>query len=253
MNDYLPQLKRLLALDFNCSPDDFDKAESVITESALNEGRRVYSTEPPFFGMATMGSNAVITADERLHPFLRDYIRAEQGHRLFELPKLFELEAELNKYSYTVNHSHHLFLYDKSRDTRGFKKEYPVKWFYGKAEIEGFYGDSRFPNAICTEYDPSRPDTIVVCAYDGDKIMGMAGCSEDAPHWQQIGIDVLPEYRSMGVGSYLVRILRDEIIRRGDIPFYGTGLANYHSWNIALNCGFRPVWVEMNAIKKQER
>ena len=81
--------------------------------------------------------------------------------------------------------------------------------------------------------------------------MGMTGCSEDAPHWQQIGIDVLPEYRSMGVGSYLVRILRDEIIRRGDIPFYGTGLANYHSWNIALNCGFRPVWVEMNAIKKQ--
>lgn len=253
MNDYLPQLKRLLALDFNCSAEDFDKAENVITKSALNEGRRVYGTEPPFFGMATMGSNAVITADERLHPFLREYMKAEQGHRLFELPKLFELEAELNKFSYTLNHSHHLFLYDRSRDMHSAKKEYPVKWFYGKEEIEGFYGDSRFPNAICPKYTPGHPDTIAVCAYDGDKIMGMTGCSEDAPHWQQIGIDVLPEYRSMGVGSYLVRILRDEIIRRGDIPFYGTGFANYHSWNIALNCGFRPVWVEMNAIKKQER
>lgn len=251
MNDYLPQLKRLLALDFNCSPEDFDKAESVITMSALNKGRRAYGTKPPFCRMATMGGNAVITADERLHPFLREYIKIEQGFWLFEQHQILTLEAELNKYSYTVNHSHHMFLYDKSRDLRGVKREFPVKWFYGKEEIGDFYGDSRFPNAICTKYDPARPDTIAVCAYDGDKIMGMAGCSEDAPHWQQIGIDVLPEYRSMGVGSYLVGILRDEIIRRGDIPFYGTGLANYHSWNIALNCGFRPVWVEMQAIKKK--
>lgn len=251
MNDYLPQLKRLLALDFNCSPEDFDKAESVITRSALNEGRRAYGTEPPFCRMATMGGNAVITADERLHPFLREYIKVEQGHWLFEQHQILALEAELNKYSYTINHSHHMFLYDKSRDLHEFKREFPVKWFYGKEEIEGFYGDSRFPNAICTEYDPTRPDTIAVCAYDGDTIMGMAGCSEDSPHWQQIGIDVLPEYRSIGVGSYLVGILRDEIIHRGDIPFYGTGLANYHSWNIALNCGFRPVWVEMQAIKKK--
>lgn len=251
MNDYLPQLKRLLALDFNCSPEDFDKAESVITRSALNEGRRAYGTEPPFCRMATMGGNAVITADERLHPFLREYIKIEQGFWLFEQHQILALEAELNKYSYTINHSHHMFLYDKSRALHEFKREFPIKWFYGKEEIEGFYGDSRFPNAICTEYDPTRPDTIAVCAYDGDTIMGMAGCSEDSPHWQQIGIDVLPEYRSIGVGSYLVGILRDEIIRCGDIPFYGTGLANYHSWNIALNCGFRPVWVEMQAIKKK--
>lgn len=252
MNDYLPLLKRQLALDFNCSPEDFDKGESVITESALNEGRRAYDANIPFFLMATLGKNAVISADKRLHPFLREYIRAEQGHWLFEQPRLFALEAELNKYSYTLNHSHHLFLYDKTSDTHGVMRKYLVKWFYGKEEIEDFYGDSRFPNALCAEYTPERPDTIAVCAYDGDKIMGMAGCSEDAPHWQQIGIDVLPEYRSMGVGSYLVNILKDEIIRRGDIPFYGTGLANYHSWNIALKCGFRPVWVEMNAMKKQE-
>lgn len=251
MNEYLPLLKRQLALDFNCSPEDFDGDECVITESALNEGRRAYEADAPFFQMATLGKNAVISADRRLHPFLREYIRVGQGHWLFEQPRVFALEAELNGFSRTLDHSHHMFLYDKSRGTREVRKEYPVKWFYGREEIEGFYGDSRFPNALCAEYTPERPDRIAVCAYDGDKIMGMAGCSEDAPHWQQIGIDVLPEYRSMGVGSYLVSILRDGIIRRGDIPFYGTGLANYHSWNIALNCGFKPVWVEMSAKKRE--
>ena len=127
-------------------------------------------------------------------------------------------------------------------------KDYPVKWFYDE-DIHQFYGDERFPNAICSEYIPYRPDRIVVCAYDGDRIMGMAGCSEDAKGWEQIGIDVLPEYRSKGVGTYLVTLLRNKIEERGELPFYGTSLANYHSRNIALNCGFRPAWAEIGAKK----
>jgi len=79
--------------------------------------------------------------------------------------------------------------------------------------------------------------------------MGMAGCSEDAPGWMQIGIDVMPEYRSRGVGAYLVTLLKNKILEMGDIPFYGTGVSNYYSWNIALNCGFRPAWVEIGATR----
>ncbi len=79
--------------------------------------------------------------------------------------------------------------------------------------------------------------------------MGMAGCSEDAPGWQQIGIDVLPEYRSMGLGTYLVTLLKNKISESGDIPFYGTGIANFHSMNIAVNCGFKSVWIEINSKK----
>ena len=41
--------------------------------------------------------------------------------------------------------------------------------------------------------------------------------------------------------------LKNEIIKRGDIPFYGTSVSNYHSRNIALNCGFKPMWVELGA------
>ena len=127
-----------------------------------------------------------------------------------------------------------------------------VKWLYGN-EIDQFYGDPRFPNAIAfPEPCPVRPDRIVVIAVDGDIIMGMAGCSEDAPHWQQIGIDVLPEYRSRGIGSYLVTLLKNKIIEMGDVPFYGTAAANIKSQNIALNSGFRSAWVETDATKIDE-
>lgn len=242
---FIQQLKELLSLEYNCHPDDFTKSQNILTVSELHEGRRIYSPEKYFFHMATLGSNVVVTADACMQDFLTAYIAGKQGHWLFEIPNLLPLEHELNRYGYTLTETHHMFLSCRQVEA---VKSYPVKWFY-EEEIRQFYGDARFPNAICPEYQPERPDRIVVCAYDGNTIMGMAGCSEDAPHWQQIGIDVMPEYRSEGVGTYLVTLLKHKITERGDIPFYGTAVANYHSWNIALNCGFKPVWVEVGAKK----
>lgn len=243
--EYLELLKKQLAIDFNCAAEDFDRAENVLTVSALNEGRRMYSEEKYFFQMATLGRNAVISADERLHPFLSEFIKGRQGHWLFEQEKLFLLERELNKYGYRLCPSHHLSLpkYDVS-----FKSNIPVRWFEGREQLEPFYAGGRFPNALCERYLENRPDRLAVCAYDGDEIIGMAGCSEDSPGFMQIGIDVFPKYRGRGVGTYLVLLLKNEIIRRGDIPFYGTSAANIYSQNIAIKCGFRPAWAEIEAV-----
>ena len=197
--------------------------------------------------MVTMGRGTVITADEELHDLLNAFIRKEKGHWLFSVPVLAELNDDLAGYGYKLTQTHHMYLPYSSAEP---KKDYAVRWYYDE-EIHRFYGDERFPNAICAEFIPERPDRIVVCAYDGDKIMGMAGCSEDAPHWQQIGIDVMPEYQSMGVGTYLVTLLKNRIEQQGDIPFYGTAMANLHSINIALNCGFRPAWTEIGAEKNE--
>lgn len=243
---YFQELYKLLALEYNCSPEDFCKTENILTESALLDGRRRYSSEKYFFHMVTTGGNAVATADPCLHTFLKGYLGKKTGHYLFEMPNLLLLERELQGFGYSLTQTYHMFLPTCNVRPR---QSYPVRWC-GDEEIRRFYGDKRFPNAICNEFTPSRPDRIVVCAYDGDRIMGMAGCSEDAPHWQQIGIDVLPQYRSKGVGTYLVALLKQEIQKRGDIPFYGTSVSNYHSWNIAINCGFRPAWVEIGAERR---
>ena len=188
--------------------------------------------------MATLGKNAVITADERLLPFLREYAKDKAGYWLFEQPHTLVIEKELNKYGYTLGHSHHLYLPSKETEPKG---SFTIKWNLGYEEIKPFYGDKRFPNALCEQYTPERPDTLAVCAFEGENIMGMAGCSQDAPGWQQIGIDILPEYRSKGLGTHLVTLLKNKITETGDIPFYGTGIANFHSMNIAVNCGFKPV------------
>ena len=241
---YLEPLLKQLALEYNCAPGDFLRPDNIVTQSCLRENRRHYSDEKPFFHMATLGQNAVITADRKLHPFLRIFAR-EKGRVLFEFPSLLPLERELSQYGYTLMSSFHMFL--PKHDVRP-ESRYPVQWFYGEA-IHPFYDKAGFENALNGK-NCARPDRIAVCALDGTAIMGMAGCSEDAPGWLQIGVDVMPAYRSRGVGTYLVALLKDEIIARGAIPFYGTSLSNYHSWNIAINSGFYPAWVEIGAKKK---
>lgn len=243
-SEYDAALRSLLALEYNCKAGDFARDENLLTVSALHDGRRIYQKEAYFFHMVTLGRGAVVTADERLHPFLRDFIKDRPGHWLFELPNLLPLERELNRFGYTLTQTHHMFLPTRAVSP---KVQFAVKWFRGE-EIYAFYGDPRFPNAICAEYLPHRPDRQLVCAYDGDEIIGMAGCSEDAPHWMQIGIDVMPAYRGCGVATALVTLLKNQIEADGDIPFYGTSLSNYHSWNVALNSGFSPAWVEIGAV-----
>lgn len=66
---YFEKLLRQLALEYNCSPEEFKAEENIITVSKLNEGRRSYSPGKPFLQMVTTGGNTVIMADECLHFF----------------------------------------------------------------------------------------------------------------------------------------------------------------------------------------
>lgn len=249
--DFTSELKKLLALEYNCAESDIGGAANIVTVSTGRGGRK-YSPGNDFFSMATTGTNCLFTADERMMPFLREFAKREgHGHWLFEEGKLFEIERELNRYGYKLQEwgAHHMFLPKYSVECA---QRFPVVRLDGVDSFEEFYGDKRFPNALSGKYLPERPDVIALLAMDGDKIMGMAGASRDfagSPSWLQIGIDVLPEYRGRGVGTFLVNELKEIILKGGDIPFYGTAPANMHSQNIAINCGFRPAWVEIAADK----
>jgi len=207
----LSLVKSQLAAELNCTPADFDRAENVITTPVFSEQRRRFTNDAPTsFAVATFGGNAVIAADERLHAWLR------------ELPSGLALQ-----------------------------------WFE-QTELHQFYGNKAFGNALCKEFMPQRPDMLAVGAVDADgsvravdadgSVIALAGCSADAPKLWQIGIDVAEAHRGCGVGTHLVRRLTDEGFRRGAVPYYGAAEANLHSRNVALNCGYRPTWMELASI-----
>ncbi len=242
--EYYEKLLVQLSVELNCGTADLCGEKNVVTLPEYKEGRRRYVPGVPFLQMAAAGRGAVFSADGQMHEFLRGLVKGQEGHRLFELGNLAKIDTELRKYGWELLPTHHMFLPCREVRTDG---RFEVKWFFDD-EIKPFYGDERFPNAVCYPHpNPGTPDRMVVCAYDGDNIMGMSGCSEDGPGWFQIGIDVLPEYRSRGLGTYLVTLMKNKVIEQGGIPFYGTAAANVFSQSIGINCGFRPAWVETSA------
>ena len=96
-------------------------------------------------------------------------------------------------------------------------------------------------NALCK--DRKHLDVLGVGAYDGEKLIGLAGCSADCDTMWQIGIDVLPEYRRQGIASALTSRLAVEILKRGKVPFYCAAWCNVKSVRNAIRSGFRPAWV----------
>lgn len=250
--NFSSELKKLLALEYNCSVDAVCGAENIVTVSTGRRGRKYDGDGGCFFSMATTGGGCLISADERLMPFLREFVKGCEGHALFGEGKLAALDRELDRFGYKLHElgAHHMFLPKYSVEPA---QKFPIRRFE-LSEFKRFYGDRRFSNALCGEYDPERPDVAALAAMDGENIMGLAGASRDfmgTPNWLQIGIDVLPEYRGRGVGTFLVNELAKLILESGDIPFYGTAPANIYSQNIAINCGFRPAWVEICAEKKK--
>ncbi len=244
------KLKAQLALELNCAPEDFSREETVITAPVLHENRRRFSDKPFFLQMATFGAGAVISADERLHPWLREWTKGKRGFWLFEQHNYLELDRLLREYGYKMAMTHHMFL--PTAEPASAETDLPLRWLE-QADISPFYGREEFSNALCDRFHPERPDVLALAAMDGEEIVGMAGCSADTPELWQIGIDVLPRYRGRGIGKTLVALLRNEALRRGALPYYGTSLSNIASWRTALASGFLPAWVEAEARESADK
>ena len=99
----------------------------------------------------------------------------------------------------------------------------------------------------CQEQE--RKDMLAVAAYENGEIVGVAGASNDTDQIWQIGIDVVPDKQKHHVATDIVKIISNEVLKRGKIPYYGTDWSNIASKRDAINAGYKPVWVEMKAKK----
>lgn len=244
--ELIGKLKEQLAVEYNCKPQDFSRIDNLITIAENEPGRRQYIQGKFFMQMVTLGQNAVITANAHIHPWLGEFTSDKTGHQLFEHHNLCEIDNMLKQHGKQLWQTHHMYLPETGITT--VSELAPTRWFE-QEEIQQFYGQQLYPNALCSRFLPNRPDILAVAAYEGDEIIGMACCSADTPEMWQVGIDVNRNYRGRGLGTYLVTMLKNEILRRGKIPFYGTSLSNLHSQNIALNSGFFPAWIEVETME----
>ncbi|MBZ9625062.1 MULTISPECIES: GNAT family N-acetyltransferase [unclassified Clostridium] len=235
-----------LALDYNCQVSDFEKEKNTIVENKLTYGRRIYDNDGCFLKLLCFGGKVIISTS----PIMMSWCEEKMLNRdvwIFEYPKLRVIDKKLQEFGHEIADIHHYYL--PNPKVACIEPITNVKW-YECEDILQFQNDDRFGQAFV--FDENHPDVLAVAAFKGDNIMGMAGASADSKTMWQIGIDVLPEYRGRGIGTNLTILLKNEILKRGKVPFYGTVDSHFHSQNIAINAGFFPAWAELYSQTKEE-
>ena len=230
------------AYDSNCSPEDFLKAENVVTISKKNPGARAYLDLPLSCDLVSYGSNIVAQASPEIAPLVKQYIDRYPVEHCFETPNLHVLDEMLRPFGQKICFMAEYFLPDLDA-VQELPCDYELRILHQK-DFDDLYLP-QWSNALCEKR--KHLDVLGVGAYDGDKLIGLAGCSADCEEMYQIGIDVLPEYRRKGIASALTSRLALEILKLDKVPFYCAAWCNIKSVRNAIRSGFRPAWVAMTA------
>ena len=238
--------RRQSALDLNCAPEEFLKTEPVLCRGGLGPGAKKYYQEPVACNFVSYGSNVVASALESCRDIAGEYIQKFPFYHCFETPNLHWLDERLEPLGQKVCFMAEYFL-PRPEAVRALPCAYPLRVLEPK-DFSCLYLPE-WSNALCEKR--KELDVLAVGAYDGDRLIALAGCSADAERMRQIGIDVLPAYRGRGVGAACVSRLALEILQRNLVPFYCAAWSNLPSVRTALKCGFMPAWTEMT-VKSRE-
>lgn len=234
------------AVDMSCAPEDFLKEEPTVVISRPQENARRYLKLPFILDITSYGHGAVASTQPEYADFVGDYLRKYPTEHLFETPNLHVLNDYFEEQGFRVCFMAEYFLPDVDA-LKPLDCPYSLK-FLEKGEFSDLYVPA-WSNAL--SFSRPEDDVLAIGAYDGEMLIGLAGCSRDAEEMWQIGIDVLPAYRHHGVASALTSRLALEIIRRGKVPFYCAAWSNIPSVRNAIRSGFRPAWAEIT-VKSRE-
>ena len=230
------------AIDCGCKPEDFFDGKHHVVRSACHPDARKYLKLPFSLDLVSYGSNIVASVSEEYAAIAEEYIHKFQTEHCFETPNLHYLSDQLAPFGQRICFMAEYFLADPDK-LKELPCPYPTKLLTAE-DFKDLYLPC-WSNALCE--DRKHLDVLGVGAYDGDKLIGLAGCSADCDSMWQIGIDVLPEYRRQGIAAALTASLALEIINRGKVPFYCAAWSNIRSVRNAIKAGFYPAWVEMTA------
>lgn len=230
------------AVDLSCAAGDFEKSDNIVVLSQSKEGARRYLNLPFSCQIVSYGNNAVASVSQNLREITEKYINSYPAEHLFETPNMHVLNEELIKNGQKICFMAEYFLPDVNL-LRELECPYDMR-VLSQTDFSDLYTPS-WSNALCEKR--RELDVIGVGAYDGEKLVGLAGASADCDTMWQIGIDVLPAYRRQGIASALTSRLAIEVLNCGKVPFYCAAWSNVKSVRNAIKSGFRPSWVEMTA------
>lgn len=230
------------AYDCNCRPEDFLSDQNKVVLSRKSDRARAYLPLPLACDLVSYGNNIVAQVSPEMRQTVERFIGKYPVAHCFEAPNVIALHEDLAAFGYKVCFMVEYFLPDMDV-LRALPCPFETKVLQ-PGDFSPYY-TAEWANALSSSR--RHLDVLAVGAFDGGRLIGLAGCSADCETMYQIGVDVLPEYRRRGVASALTSRLALEICALGKVPFYCAAWSNVKSVRNAIRAGFRPAWVELTA------
>lgn len=247
-NEIYDLFYRQMAIDYSCTDAEIRSFDNLVKIDAHQDGARAYKPDNHIAKVLSVNGKFVLCIDEKIQKQAEGLIDIMGAW--FSLGQNLErLEAIVKPYGYHIIDQHHYYLPLGSAifsqdELDSAKKQYKIK-VYEKDELEQFRGDVRFTSALT--FCEKAPDMLAFTAECDGEILGMSGASADSDLMWQIGINVMPKARGKNIGPILTTLIKDEIIKRGKLPYYGTGESHIQSQRVGLKAGFVPTWWEAYA------
>ncbi len=233
-------------LDTNCSLECENDYRIMINRSARLDGARVVEGMSDDFRAVIYKGDAYIMASDELIDWVREKYSTFKCEWFCEFENLRILDKKLNEYGLCIHDTHLYFLPDESFE--GFEMDcpYKIRWF-DENDLDELRAVGDFKHALPGSV--TQPDVIAVAAYDAGIPIAAAGASLDGKYMWQIGIDVNEDYLHHGLSVFLVTSLKERILDKGFLPFYGTSESHSLSLDTAVRSGFLPAWAEIYVKK----
>ena len=231
-----------LAVDLGLEPSVWGQGGVSVVPWRELPGRRLYWQDHPFFLGHIRRGTAAFAVHQDLLPWAREHLSSLEPEWCLDYQELRAMDEALRPFGWGICKAHPFFTPDLSTP-RAIPAGDDVAWYEGP-DLERFRGDPRWAGTLA--FQPALPDMLAVAALDASGApVGMAGASRDGARLWQIDVNVLPEHRGRGLAVRLTALLKDALLDRGVVPFYGTALSHTASLNVARQAGFRPAWAEV--------
>ncbi len=234
-------LYRQLSLDYCCPLEEVQDSSNHFHIYTPQEGRRRFSEEKEcFLKIVSLRNKLLFAGQPEIIDWCRSQYESYPGQWFMEPGPVLALNEKLKETGHRVSHLHPFYIATEKSPVEPVPYDVVI---YRDQEIEQFRGDARMNEAY--SFQEAAPDRIGIGAWKDGKLLGMAGASADSPTMWQIGINVEPEAKGMGIGPELVTRLKNEILDLGILPYYGTSVSHINSQRVAQKAGFVPAWTEL--------
>ncbi len=251
MKDLQEVLYRQLAMDLACSGEDVRSRCNVFTHAGRKSGmRRSDALRSTAMHLISLNGKLLVRSeDARLIEWMEKEYGTSPGAWFSEYSTMKGLDEGLKSFGLAIRDFRLYFIPGElGLKTRAEEKlrDHVLNWYQGE-EIHQFKGDSRFREAIV--FEKEAPDMIALTASRDGQIQAMTGANADADSMWQMGVNVLPGSEGFGIGTAVVTLLKEEILRKGVLPYYGTAMSHIVSQRIAVRAGFVPAFAELTTKK----